>query len=241
VTPLVAIRSDGKTAKRLGMLSDALEGSEPFDVPLKIAKNIDALGRSSRSVDLSFGLDILGDYLKAFGLSTVGLDSAFQGAKEISFSFVGVQRLYIDALALGKSMRGRKLDIASNPALAVFGNPNSKTDFFVIDSALTSPNISIKVDTVRNADFKFDVPAIQDTLGNVKAGVAVKSATGRDLSVTGETPLTFAFSVLRFNIQKSKVLGIDPGENLPNFAFADAEALPSRVLLTDSPVMVSLE
>jgi len=240
VQPLQVIRSDGSQTDRLGSLNDALAGTGTINVPLQTAKNIDALAHSSRKINLSLGLDILGPFLKAFGLSTIGLDTAFDGASEVSFSFTGVERTYVEALALGKAMRGQRLDV-ENPALMVFADPASPWGFYVIDSILTSPNISVKVETSADASFKLNVPAIQQILGNVKAGVSVSSADGRQLSVTGSVPLTFAFSVFQFYLDDGKVASIDPGAQIDTFGFAaaqDADA-PKRVLLTDKPAMLS--
>lgn len=240
VLPLQVVRYDGERSDRLGSLSDALEGTETINVPLQSADVAGVLGQSSRKVNLSLGLDILGPYLSAFGLSTVGLDTAFEGASQVSFSFAHVARSYVESLALGKAIRGRKLD-TGNPALANFMDPDTPWGFYVIDAVLTSPAISVKVESTNDASFKLNVPAIQATLGSVKAGIDVSSSDGRELSVAGTVPMTFAFSVTRFYLSNGAIANVDPGAVIDSFAFAaspDDEA-PKRVLLSKTPAMLS--
>jgi len=240
VRPLQVLRNDGERTDRLGSLADALEGTATLEVPLQTAQVAAALGHSSRKVNLSLGLDILGPYLRAFGLSTVGLEGAFEGASQVSFSFASVERTYVDALALGKAIRGKKID-TSNPALADFTDPDTPWGFYVIEGILTSPQISVQVESTNDASFKLNVPAIQALLGSVKAGVEVSASDGRELSVAGTVPLTFAFSVIRFYLTDGAITSVAPGDTIESFGFTGSpdDDAPKRVLLSAAPAMLT--
>ncbi len=116
-------------------------------------------------------------------------------------------RFFISTAALGKLLGGHALD-AGNTANNLFFRDEAV--LLVIDSVITSRDFSIQVGEARNTDFKLDVPAIQEMVGNAKAGVQVETTTGLDVTFKGDVPLTFAFTCLRCPLDSAGRLSLAP-------------------------------
>lgn len=249
VEPLLLIRSDRRQAKRLGRLEDALTDSTPLTVDVRTSLVADRFRDSTRSVELSLGLDILGDFLRAFGLSTIGLAGTLSSAQKLSFAFQDVTRVYVDLLPLGRQLVKRKIDL-SNSVLEDFmpKDDDGAFDkggfgFYIVDSVIKSSNLQVKLEKSSGLTFKADVPAVQQIVGSVHAGVTVGSSDGSDLVFRGQTPLTFAFSVVQFFCRRDGTISVSPdGVEIPSFNLdqGDRPAL-RRTLLSASPALVDFE
>jgi hypothetical protein len=234
---------DGKCVFR-GDLSALLEGAVPPELsplPAHTSTMAELSGKRSRSVDLDLGLKILEGFLGAFGIPSAGVTTSFKGAKEVSFSFGNVQRLWIDNNLLGRALTGHKVS-AQNPAAAIyFGDDPWK--LVAVDSVIASSNFTISVDRSSSKDFQLDVPAIEKVVGEAKVGVKVSSTASTQLTFKGREHLTFAFTAVRLYLDADRrIASIPPESNLfmLDTVPPEAELLPSpdRVLLTKDPAMI---
>lgn len=236
VRPLCVIGAHRRRLAYRGGLGDLLAGerlAELYAPVFKSAEMADVAGKRSRRVDAKLGLDIMGGFLRGFGVpAAAGIQAQFAGAAEVSFSFGKVQRQYIEPSQLGCLLAGRCLD-AANPVAACFLQDDA-WDCLLIDSVITSSDFSIQVERRAQQDFRLDIPAIEQVLSSAKAGMTVAGASALSLTFQGPKPLTFAFSCQRLLLdQNGKIVQMPPETR--NRAFAGTIA---PVLLADGPGML---
>jgi hypothetical protein len=244
IKPLCIVASTSEGPRFWGYLPELVEGILEAKGAVQESRMADIAGKRSRSVNLDLGLQILDGFLRGFGLPSTGIAAKFAGAKTVSFSFQEVVRFFISPAALGKLLGGHALD-AGNTANDLFFR--NEAVLLVIDSVITSRDFSIQVGEARNTGFKLDVPAIQEMVGNAKAGVQVETTTGLDVTFKGDVPLTFAFTCLRCPLDPAGRLSLAPHTGPLNFEMIHAEREANRgaaspghapELLYDGPVMI---
>jgi hypothetical protein len=149
-------------------------------------------GQRSRSVSVDVGLKILGNFLQGFGVPSAGITAKFDKATEVAFTFSNVHRAYYDPGYAGKLLAGRKLD-KQNPAARPFFDANH-CNMLLVDSTITSTDFTIDVTETSEQGIELDIPAIQQIVKGVSAGVDVKSSSKLSVTFGGTKPLAFAFS-----------------------------------------------
>lgn len=202
---------------------------------LSTSRMADLSGKRSWKVNTDLGLAILDGFLRGFGVPSAGIREQFKGATQVCFSFKEVYRTYVDVGWLDGVLAGRAVD-KSNPAAAIFLG-ESPCELLLIDSVITSSDFSISVDRTRDADFRLDVPAIQQIVAQTRAGVQVSSASNVELTFQGERPL--AFSCVRLHLDsKGCIVAMPPDLDTPRvFGYPRHKVLysPDRILLSDKP------
>ena len=245
IQPLAVVAARGDQAAWRGALSELLVGTPP--IPLQPSDNVAALisGKQSRRVSLDVGLDILKSVLAGFQLPSAGIDAAFEGASEVSFSFNDVTRRRIDINELGSILRDVKID-NTHPAASIFFGPTA-WDLLIIDSVITSNSFSFSVETARSSTFRIDLGPIQELIGEVNAGVSTSVAAERVVSFKGPKRLTFAFTCVRLYLRdRGDIAVIYQDETQRQLADAEgaggAQQLvmqpPPHVLLSRTPAMI---
>ncbi|HET9983362.1 MAG TPA: hypothetical protein VFQ38_07235 [Longimicrobiales bacterium] len=248
IRPVTVLASHGRKTAFRGALAPLLAGGGPVDVPVAKSGVANLSGRRSISVQLDLGLKILGGFLKALQLPAAGIDAQFEGACKVSFQFQDVKRFFVDTGVLGQRLGGRIVD-RGNPATSIFFEDD--WTFLVVDSVITSSDFAIHVDEATKAGFAIDLPAVQQIVSGVNAGVQVASASGRDLAFKGDRQLTFAFTCVRLFLNADgRITAMPPADDVPAMAaksrrFGAAEHVvrytPDRILLMAEPAMVDLD
>lgn len=247
IRPLTVLASDGSRTSFRGALAPALVGAEALDVPVDDSTMANVSGKRSSSVKLDLGLKILGGFLAALHIPSAGIEAQLEGAKQVSFSFQDVKRLYVDPTALGHQLSGRVVD-RQNPAVSIFFGDD--WTFLVVDSAITSRDFSINVEKAATQGFRVDVPTIQQIVSEANAGVQVQSTSGTDLVFKGDAYLTFAFTCVRLFLDADgRIDAMPPADDVPPLtrgrgAVAPGHVVrrtPDRVVLTAKPAMLDLE
>lgn len=248
--PLTVLAAyDGRISFR-GSLPPIVLGDPPlaFDPSLFASSPMGNLsGKRTRSVNLDLGLKILEGFLSGLGVPSAGIESTFSGVTKVSYTFGDVYRLWVDINSVGRMLKGRSVD-KKNPAAAIFFGDDAYS-FLVLDSVVTSSDFTISVDRVSSENFKLNVPAIQEIVGDAKAGVSVSSSTGLDLTFKGSKQLAFAFSCIRFVVSPDGAIGaLVPDEHLIT-AYGLRKPIPKqqtflyspdRVLLSRSAAMIEI-
>jgi hypothetical protein len=250
ILPLTVLASDGKrTTFRSKSPSSLLKGNPSIDVETSTSKMVNLSGKRSRSVKLDLGLKVLDGFLSGMGIPSAKVTAKFEGAREISFSFQDVQRLFVDPGVLGAELAGTAINDAS-PAAAIFLEPQYQ--FLIVDSVIQSRDFNIKVESSASNAFSLDVPAIQEIVGNAKLGVEVSSGSSLELTFKAKKHLSFAFSCLRLYVDgNGSVTSMPPAGNVPGLAAALGVGgagtptrtlyMPDRVLLSSEPGLVEIE
>ena len=248
IRPLVVLAHRGDKTTVRGELAPLLVGGAlglgPDD--FGSSRVADLSGRRSRKVDVELGLNILDGFLRGLGVPSAAVEGVFARDSEVSFTFANVNRTFLDTGVLGQRLRGRHVDRHNSAAAIYFGD--SPHDLLVIDSVITSRNFTITVERSSGAKAKLDVSAVQKFVGEATAGVKVSSATGYDLTFEGPEQLSFAFSCVKFYLNKNGVVQTMPpavdvavlGIDSVDASVATVQYGPDRVLLNVAPEMIEL-
>jgi hypothetical protein len=233
-----------------GSLPPLITG-EPFVLdPALVADSrmVNIAGRRSRIVDLDLGVQILEGFLSGIGVPPAGVKAKFEGVTKVSFRFEDVVRKWVDINSVGALLQGRKVDSA-NPAAAIFFG-DEEYSFLVLDSVITSTDFTIAVERSSSVDFRLDVPAFEELVGNASVGVSVSSSNHLDLTFKGTRQLAFAFSCVRFALtDDGTIRALVPEAEVGALHTRDARHPAAhaprysadRVLLTAVPALIDIE
>ena len=253
IRPLqIVAYSKGKKTSLRGNLGAMLTPDSTFD-PQNIAflssPMADVAGRSSRSVNLDVGLNILEGFLQGLSIPSAGISAQFKGVTEVSFSFQDVERIYIDINELGQKLDNQFLN-RTNPASYIFFN-DSDHACLVIDSVVVSSSFAISIEKTREHDYSLDVPAIQEMVADLNTDIQIKTTAGRDLVFEGEKKLAFAFSCVRMQLDEDgRIMALLPAKDESKMTLRGGSAggrssanqeMPDRLLLSDEPAMLDME
>jgi hypothetical protein len=228
-------RRKGEQAAR-GALPALLDA--PITVPAIADGAMAAVsGHKTKSVNAEVGLKIMEGFLAGFGLggASPALKAKFEGAMEVSFVFDGVERHYVDTGELGRSLAGRRFDLA-NPAGAIFSGED-RWDCFLIDSTITSTNFTIQVEKSSSQSFDLKLPEIQGLLG-ASTGVTASQKSSLGVSFAGPQKLAFAFTAVRVKLgPEGQILSLPPS---PKNMFLGAGAGHERLTADKEMLDVAL-
>jgi hypothetical protein len=237
---VVATRKD-KVAFR-GELGPMLEGSPDVDLPpWAIAESpmVDLSQRRTRSVDANVGLSILENFLSGFGIPAPGIAAQFSGAKSVDFAFRNVSRKWVDNNWLGRALSGRAIDLQNKSARIHL----KKWRLLVIDSIIRSKGITITVTEKREQSFGIDIGVIEELIGELNTDVTVSSETSTNLTISGPTPLTFAFTAVEFHLDEhGNLLSAPPAGDSVALSARSAGHVPTygldHIELSERPALI---
>lgn len=247
IRPLYVVANLGnKTTSFRGAISALLKSPTTYkDPPVQQSLMANISGSKTRQVDLKFGLQILGNFLNAFGVPSINVNAAFTGATKVSFSFNKVIRYWVDDGVLGGDLIGSVVD-SNNPAAAIYFGPQ-KYNCYILDSSITSSDFTISVDQSSRGNFQIDVPAIQQIVQKANVQLAVSSSSTTSISFTGQKQLGFAFSCVSASLDASgRIVSLAPAGSLPALEFAlptgeRAVARSPHILFAATPTMLDTE
>lgn len=237
IRPLsVIVHRAGRSSFR-GSLLPLLTEARPLGVLPATSELTDIAGRRSRRVTLDLGLHILRGFLKGFGLPSAELAGGLGDAAYLSFAFPSVRRASYDIGALGWALAGRRID-RQNPAAAIaFGH--SPYELLLIDSVLTSGQLSVVFSRERGQRLKVDVAALSQIFAGLGAQVGATGEAEVELVLKSPQELTFAFTCVRlFFDADGQITALPPDTSLRTLgdgAPARIRYSPDRVLLSDRP------
>ncbi len=111
----------------------------------------------------------------------------------------------------------------------------------IIDSVIVSNNFTINAEKLSGNDVRIDIPAIQQIVGKIAAGIKVNSSSSTAISFHGEKNLAFAFSSIVLNSDDDGNLSFglrpelapdDPtGDQFPSGVLRGSYLYPESVML----------
>jgi hypothetical protein len=245
--PLTVLAADGSAVSFRGGLRNLIKGDSPAFPDPADSLMTTISGQKTRSMDLSLGLQILDGFLKGLGAGSAGIDTKFKTVQKVTYSFANVVRKWVDDGAVGRLLIDRVID-KQNPAAAIFFG-SGQYAFLVLDSVITSSEFTIAVDKTSSGSFSFDLPGIQNIIGKSSTAVSVSTATGYELTFTGQKQLAFAFSCVQFRLDPAGTIQAmfpdDQAREPAGFmAFSGSEHEfrhnPGHVLLSRKPALVDV-
>ncbi|MEI8307315.1 MAG: hypothetical protein WCF99_09640 [Chloroflexales bacterium] len=243
IRPLsVIVHRAGQSSFR-GSLLPLLSEARALGVRPATSELTDIAGRRSRRVTLDLGLHILRGFLKGLGLPSAELASKLGDAAYLSFAFPSVRRVAYDIGALGWALAGRSID-RQNPAAAIlFGR--SRYELLLIDSILTSSQISVVFSKEQGQRLNIDTSALSNTFASVGGQVNSSDDSEVELTLTSPQDLTFAFTCVRlFFDLEGHITAMPPDNRLRTLGDGAESATqvrysPDRVLLSNQPGLLS--
>lgn len=249
IQPLVIVAASKDTTSFRGAILPLLTKPTTFTSPQVSQSTMPNIsGTKTRAINLDLGLQILGNFLKGFGIPSIDLSPSFEGASKVSFSFNNVVRFFIDINELGEHVVGSVLN-KENPSASIFFQQDKPFQFYILDSAITSSDFSVNVEQSKKPGFKINLPTISQIITNANANVSVTSASTESVTFKGDKQLGFAFSCVHASFDQSgKFTSLEPGGVIPNLeaaGYSDPDRLvahtPDHVLLTRDPMMISAD
>jgi hypothetical protein len=214
----------GKDLTRLGLVSDLVVAGEIPPPPARRDANpgIDLEGKETGKVNVAIGVNILGSFIAALGGGNLGLETAFNKARTVTFKYTGVMEDAVDVLALEKFVKASRVSphIPSGTLEKLLDD-----EVYVVTSVLKTKKIVVAAHGESGAAVKVDVPVIQQAVGGT---VKVDSAGGRDSQIAfdGAVPVAFAFQGVQLVFDES-------GEFLTTQQLAAGEAAARAPLAKD--------
>ena len=152
-------------------------------------------GKSTSKLDLSLGINILGEILGALGGSKLGVTAAYNHSKTIEFTYDDVDSDTVNILSLGDFMVSGtpKWD---HPILSRYLGDDGK--LYVITEVVRSNKFGVTAYDKNGTSLGVDVPVISAAVGgNIKIGTEGEST--RKVNYEGGTKLTFGFKAFRLS------------------------------------------
>jgi len=230
IQPMCILEIQDDTQKYLGQFKYLVKGGFPHDIPQTTEPVAAVSNQKTATIDFNFGLDILGNFLKALGADPAAITAGLNQSRKMAFSFTNVRRTYIDPLMLGSvlsqyDLYADKDNFILQPALT-----NMNIRLGLITDIIISNNFSLSTYTETDAHASINVPAIAEALSKVNASLKVEKKTDNEVNFEGPADLTFAFTCLEIKIDP--VTGkFSRGEWLQNIKSIDGKP-PSPDQLT---------
>lgn len=216
IMPLdVIVMNDGDPIW-LGPIDRVWRPKDEPDVPIpevgepEVAADIS--GKSTRTLRLQLGLDILGDVLAAMGAPIPGLKAKYEKADGVRFSFCDVELRGSDPLAVGNYLARGELDQA-NPFVTRFFD-DEQSQLYLLTQVLRSRAFSVVTVDSEDSEIAIEVPVVPELL---KASLTVSAPSSEATSITyeGTQTLTFGFVAVELRYRDGNWVVVrwpEPGE-----------------------------
>ncbi len=203
ILPLCMLEIIDNSPKYLGMFKFLVEGNFEFDLAIHESPVAQISNVKTKKVDFSIGLNILGNFIKAFGMDPASIGASIKGASKMAFAFGNVTRKYIDVLELGKILIENDLKGDSNNIIVSKIMKNKHAKLALITDTLMSTDFSLSIFKENETGASIDIPLIQDYLAKVNTKLKVSKTSDNEITFSGDTPLTYAFSCVEITLDSS--------------------------------------
>lgn len=200
ILPMGMLEIVDNSPKYLGGFQFLVKGDLDLDLPVMQAPVAQVSNTKTKKIGFNIAFEILGNFIKAFGLDPAAIGASVKGASKMAFSFGNVSRNYIDVLQLGKILSDN--DIMGDPENMFIKEimANKHTKLALITDALRSTDFSLSTFKENETGASIDIPLIQNYVSNVNAKLRVDRTAENEITFSGETPLTYAFSCVEIKI-----------------------------------------
>ncbi len=200
IQPLCMLEIKDQKPKYLGEFKFLVKDGLQHTIPIKTAPVSQVSDVKTKKIDFKIGFDILGNFIKAFGLDPAAVGASIKGSKKLSFSFGNVVRKYVDTLELGHILVSN--DIKGDPDNMFIEDIANNKDIklALITDVLTSTDFSLSTYKDNTTGAEINIPLIQKYLANIDTKLTVEKVSENEVKFKGETPLTYAFTCVEINI-----------------------------------------
>jgi hypothetical protein len=199
--PLEVLHRNGKDLSRLGGITDLITAGaqQPPPVHRDDLPGVNIEGTESSKVNVSIGVNILGSFIAALGGGNLGLQTAFNRAKSVTFKYAGVKEDSVDVLLLEQFVQAGEINrnLPSGTVAKLIDD-----EVYVITSTLKTNKIVVAAQGEAGASVQVDVPVIQQAIGgNVKVGT--EGSLTSNVVFEGPMAIPFAFQAVQLQFDES--------------------------------------
>lgn len=200
IQPLCMLEIKDYKPKYLGEFKFLVKDGFTQAIEIRTAPVSQVSNVKTKKIDFKIGFDILGNFIKAFGLDPAAVGASIKGSKKLSFSFGNVVRKYIDTLELGHILVSN--DIKGDPDNMFIEEISRNEDIklALITDVLTSTDFSLSTYKDNATGAEINIPLIQEYLANIDTNLTVEKVSENEVKFKGETPLTYAFTCVEISI-----------------------------------------
>jgi hypothetical protein len=196
--PAQVLARMGKELQSIGGLGTTfISGGAPLPPVHADVRVAELQGNTTGRLGAGLGLSILGDIIRALGGGTVGLESAYQRARRLTFTFHEVLRDQLDLVLLD-----RFLALAELPP----GSPSVKRmldadELYVITATLKTRSLSVEALGAHDSTLEVDASAVRQVVGG-QVGVSGAGTALSKVTYEGPVPLVFGFQAVQLLYQE---------------------------------------
>ncbi|HST42081.1 MAG TPA: hypothetical protein VLK58_21355 [Conexibacter sp.] len=227
----VLLRGDKGRRDKGGTLADLVSNDQPLP-EIVVGETVADLTRTEeRTVEVSFGLKLLGALFGGGTTGDLGADTEFRRAKRLVITYEGILLDSFAVLALQNWLHGATVTAA--PSTQVLLNDEKLA---AVTAVLRSKTISVIAEDASGTAIELSIPQIQGVVGG---GATVKATSESRTKVTfeGSEPIVFAVQafVMRYEGNVSFGLEQDRGAlrslaGAPGREFGDQADTPEQPL-----------
>jgi hypothetical protein len=198
--PLEVLLRGGKDLTRLGQIADLVTSPLPAPpVHRDDQPGVAIEGTQTSKINVSIAVSILGSFVGALGGSNLGLQSAFNRAKSVTFKYAGVKEDSIDVLLLEQFVKAGAINPHIPPGTVA---KLIDDEIYVITSILKTNKIVVAAQAEAGTSVQLDVPVLQQAVGgNLKIGT--EGAATSNILFEGQIAIPFAFQAVQLQFDDS--------------------------------------
>ncbi len=200
IQPMCMLEVQNQKPKYLGEFRFLVKDGFKHSIEIQTAPVSQVSNVKTKKIDFKMGFDILGNFIKAFGLDPAAIGASVKGSKKMSFSFGNVVRKYVDTLELGHILVANDIKGDPDNTFIVDITNNKEVKLALITDILTSTDFSLSTYKDNTTEAEINIPLIQEYISNVDTKLTVEKVSENEVKFKGETPLTYAFSCVEINI-----------------------------------------
>jgi len=200
IQPLCMLEIDDRKPKYLGEFKFLVKDGFSYDIATKTSPVAQVSHVKTKKINFKIGFDVLGNFIKAFGLDPAAIGASVKGSRKMSFSFGNVNRTYIDPLELGHILVTN--DVKGDPDNIFIQDISEKKDvkLALITDVLSSTEFSLSTYKDNDTSATINIPLIQEYISNVDTNLSIEKISENEVKFKGDTPLTYAFTCVEINI-----------------------------------------
>ncbi len=200
IQPMCMLEIRNHKQKYLGEFKFLVKDGFKHSITINTAPVAQVSDVKTKKIDFKIGFDILGNFIKAFGLDPAVIGASVKGSSKMAFSFGNVVRKYIDTLELGHILVSHDIKGDQDNIFIQDITDNKDVQLALITDVLTSTDFSLSTFKDNTTNAEINIPLIQEYLGNVDTGLTIEKVSENEVKFKGETPLTYAFTCVEINI-----------------------------------------
>ncbi len=188
------VRTGKKDLQRTGFL-EAIMVPGANEMPPVSEDNIapgGISGKETSSMKLEIGLNILGNIIRAFGGSDLGLTAGYSRARSLIFEFDDVQEDHADINLLDQFLTTASIRPDQNTITSALIDDK----VYVVNSTLKTTRMTVQAKGENGARVGLDVPVIQQAVSG-ELDVDVARAAEGSVTYEGKVPIVFGFQAVR--------------------------------------------